>query len=175
MADSIDGTGDTLLTDARQALWRCIENYEPLEGAFRQKFKFEDDPKGRKGNLSPGNILSTPSPKDLPAISIVPELSNTPWFTNVSRRFAYNLSVIMWFDFGHLVTPELRVIQVARAVYSKIDGVPHLHEVCGNQPEIGSTSFREVLIGRSDGGGGIRCWVATLGVTLQIPWYPLPS
>lgn len=81
-----------ILTDARQAVWNAIDHWPALEGAFRQKLRFEPNVSGKLGVLD----SDQPSGTDFPAISIVPSVVNPVWLGNQVQFRPLSLTISIW-------------------------------------------------------------------------------
>jgi hypothetical protein len=100
-----------MLTQARNGLWDAIDNWSPLAGTFKRKYRFD-----KPGDVPNGMPL--PAPAECPAIAIFPLPSTDGWDTNQSRSTYYNLNVSL-FTY-HLVLPQAEAlwVEVARALFT---------------------------------------------------------
>lgn len=98
-----------VLTPMRESLWNAIDNWHELQGAFKRRFRFDDE-KPDRGDVGPG-------PNDLPAIAVFPASVDPEWMTHVDSKWLVAYSVQLWTKGWHLPTAEQLSEKVVRALF----------------------------------------------------------
>lgn len=153
-----------LLTKARQAVWRALDDWPALRGVFKRTWRFED--------VAAIEIEPTPSMGELPAIAIFPADSNAAdWVVNQSRLVPYRLQVTLWTRQGSLLAGERLWEEITRALFqSGPEGGPgHVFAGVGrNDVELGGLTVNRGRL--ADNGPACLIWRWT--IELKIPWNP---
>lgn len=145
----------TLLTDARGAVWDCIDNWAPLqdggESFIRKKYKFDAE-------LS---MLAdaSPSPADLNAVAIFPSQTIPEPHTASFKRYPYGLDVFFWTRDWVIPHAEKMWENLVDAFYqSKAAGQPrtYIHTVTCRRPKLGPITMERVKLSE-DAVRAIKC------------------
>jgi len=155
---------ETVLTDARTALWSAIEEFDDLKGAFQAKYKFDSD----------NSVLKEAEPafSDLNAIGIWPLGFVPKWYVNTKQRWPYSLRIVVWTANWVMPTAEKLAVQIARAIHRSAPAntptVPYLHSL---DPKVGpSTTFEMTRIHKED--NPVKVVKSRLDVVLQCNFQP---
>lgn len=97
-----------ILTTAREAIWRAIDNDGALK-VLHKKFKFDDHGALQKG--------FNPSLGEMPALSLFPAEGGDAWRTNQMRKTEYALQAQLWTPNVDLRAAEDLWEKVCRAVW----------------------------------------------------------
>lgn len=135
--------GDSLLTDARRAVWSAVRAWpglrspeNPDRSLFRGQFDFETD------TPLAGFV---PDVADMPALVIVPSGSVSPAFeTNVAQEWPYALELAAWLPGWRVADAERLAFRMARAVCRATPSgstVPFVKAATGLEPRLGSLSI----------------------------------
>lgn len=141
-----------ILTDARQAVWECIENYESTKGLYATKFKLEDDGSGRP-------IRAEPSPSDLNSIRIELDSVNPEWWLNQQQKVPFSLNVTIWTESWNCVTAERYFELTNEAIWQYVrpgDGTVERIKRVTNYHPLGVTNvqWKRVVLNTSSGLSG---------------------
>jgi hypothetical protein len=127
-----------ILTEARQAVWECIDKYEKTKDLYATKFKLEDDGSGRPPRAEP-------SPSDLNSIRIELDAVNPEWWLNQQMKVPFSLGVTIWTEHWDVCKAERYFELTNEAIWQYIrpgDGtVPRIARVTGYHP-MGVTSVQ---------------------------------
>jgi len=155
---------ETVLTDARAALWNAIDNFDDLQRTFKAKFKFDSD----------NTMLreAEPAYSDLPAIGIWPTSVIPKWYVNTMQRWPYTLRMQIWTS-GWLLGPAEKVFtQIARAIHRSAPPntptVPYTKDV---MPLMGpAASFQRTVLNKET--NPVRVVLTTIDVVLRCNFQP---
>jgi hypothetical protein len=159
-----------ILTDARNGIWNAIENWAPLSGVFRRKFKFE-----KAGDVPAGLVL--PMPGDCPAISIFPIASPDGWQTNQTRKTMYTLQVSIFTANLTLPAGEALWEEVVRGIYQSRPG-PTQDFYWAASGKVATFTIPQIVpvpVKAGDGEGGPDLMRWDFPVAMQINWNPMTA
>lgn len=152
-----------ILTEARRALWRSVDEWPALAGTFRRVWRFEDP-----CTIGPQFL---PAMGELPALLIEPaERSPAEWIGSGTQRVVYTLDLSLWTAGPSLLEGERLWQEIVRAM---LECAPE-----GQPPYVEqATGAGGLLLGplgavrRPLAGGGpvAICWRFSVG--LPIAWH----
>lgn len=131
---------NTLLTRAREAVWRAIDESPLLADelsetgrAFRRLMRFDDDLPER--DAAPSGI------SDFPCLSIVPTTIDPAWFTAEMMNFHLVLACVLWTDGWQLPQPEQLAVRIWRAIHKQGEDGPtstvsYIQRAIGYHPKL---------------------------------------
>lgn len=155
---------DAMLTKARQAVWKAVEEWPPLQGKLQRVWKFEDS-SAMQGVLEP-------TIGDLPALAIYP--SHTPaaeWVVHQTQRIPYTLELKLWTRNWTLYAGEWLWEEIVRALFQSAAPGQATHIFLGtghNGVDLGPLAVQRTRLGEK--GPAVTTW--QWSITLRIHWNP---
>jgi len=84
-----------IFTAAREAVWAAIDNYGPLQGKFKSKFRYSGA-RARTSPERPDFVREPTSTSECPAIRLRPIGLTTQWQTNQRQEMPFVLEWKVW-------------------------------------------------------------------------------
>ncbi len=170
----ITDTGDaaSILTQARNAVWDSIDNWEPfaasgdVPAAWTRKFKTDADLE----ELS----LHEPGLADVPAIAVTWGPTSANWWTQTMQQFTQQLFITCWFPANWQSVAEWRLIQLMQAFYKSAPesspNVSYIRRATTRPPTKNSpVSLELVPLGRTQ---QLHAWRGQIALNLTTSFDP---
>lgn len=159
------------LTLARDACWKSIENYAPLNdgngnSVFRHLMKF-DERNDVRDEIEP-------SIGQMPALALLARTTNITWKENQAQQWAFTLQAMLWTKGWTLPDAEKYSWLVVKAVYTEgpsagISWVKHPTGTGFHPMSAGDITFTPTRIGADR---NVRAMFTTVNLQLRIKVNP---